>query len=196
MLVSPLFSLLSLLPVACPSSAAPRSAFPVSLWALEHPTEELPPPPLSGGGRGRTAMDPWPPMSTETNDVDVFPPPSSLLYVRLSVLTCGCGCCFPRQADPWRQTRTHTPVQPLGSCSLCRPRQENLADRSSSASARHVQPDPTGRTPCCIRGLSEIGLPWGPVTQATTGNEFTSGELWPLWPIVSGTVGHKTKYNI
>lgn len=25
--------------------------------------------PLSGGGSGRTAMDPWPPMSTETNDV-------------------------------------------------------------------------------------------------------------------------------
>lgn len=84
-LVSPLFPLLSLLPFACPSSAAPRSAFPVSLWAQEHPTEELPPPPLSGGGSGRTAMDPWPPMSTETNDVDVFPPPSSFLYVRPSV---------------------------------------------------------------------------------------------------------------
>lgn len=97
----------------------------------------------------------------------------------MSVRACCCCCCFSRQADPWRQTRTHTPVQPLGSCSLCRPRQENLAARSSSASARHVQPDPTGRTPCCVRGPSEMGPPWAPVTQATTGNEFASGELWP-----------------
>lgn len=58
-----------------------------------------PPPPVSGGDSGRTAMDPWPPMSTETNDADVFPAPGFF------ALVCPSARVVVAVASPDRQTR-------------------------------------------------------------------------------------------
>lgn len=68
-------------------------------WSIRRRSFLPPPPPLSGGDSGRTAMDPWPPMSTETNDADVFPAPGFF------ALVCPSARVVVAVASPDRQTR-------------------------------------------------------------------------------------------